>query len=308
MCSPDLSTAVKSGCIEESILRASGNEVDIGDGRAVIEDDDFFRDLCALPDTDTPAPPSRYELRLQDLDYETVQEIDLALREPLPDSVQVTIIAEAERYLGLEAAWTEARGCWHIWGLADKDDMRATCETLGDFARRINKPINLLNRAEELHITSIARRLGRPTDVVEAVYYGGDHDYGVPVHNLWWRAPMPPAGKEPSDGVTGLLAAAVLYQAVCAALADGRSPDDVCAEWAEALHDASEAIVKWRVALCYGEEPEVMDREISDHAWGQVFGRKAARIEPELPARQPGSQVEGDLVTPQLESLLRARQ
>jgi len=115
-------------------------------------------------------------------------------------------------------------------------------------------------------------QLGRPVDEIEAVYYGGDQDYGSPVHNLWWQAPMPPAGKEPPVGISGLFRAAVLYQAACAALAEDFTPDVVCSEWAEELGAAAEAVVAWRVSLCYGEEPVLRGRKISGQGWSLVWG------------------------------------
>jgi hypothetical protein len=231
---------------------------------------DVLRDLQTVQDM--PAPPSKYEVRLRTLDPETIQEIDAALREPLPEPSRRAVMSKAEQYLGIEIAKTETRRCWNLWGFSDQDQMRDVCKSLGDFARRINKPVYLLNKVEELHIAHVASCLGRPVDEIEAVYYGGDQDYGSPVHNLWWHAPMPPAGKEPSVGVAGLLRAAILYQASCAALAEGCDPAIVCSEWAEELHAAAEAVVAWRVSLCNGEEPDLRDWETSGRGWSLVWG------------------------------------
>jgi hypothetical protein len=77
----------------------------------------------------------------------------------------------------------------------------------------------------------------------------------------------------------------VLYQAVCAGLAEGCNPDVVCSNRTEGLRDAAEAIVAWRVSLCYGEELEVTDRETSDRAWMLVCGHKTPGDEAREPER-----------------------
>ena len=129
---PDRPADIRAGSVEETTRRTQETEVDLGEGRdnegADIEDGDFLLDLHGL--LDTPMPPCRYEERLRSLDPETVREIDAELREPLPESLREAIIAEAERRLGLQAAWTEARKCWHLWGFAGQDEMRTACRTL----------------------------------------------------------------------------------------------------------------------------------------------------------------------------------
>jgi sRNA-binding carbon storage regulator CsrA len=171
----------------QSEPRQGGRERTMRDG--IEPDEDFLREL---EDTlDNPVPPSRHETRQLTLDPETVREIDAALREPLPELVQKAVIAAAERYFVAEVAKIQAEQSWPAWGFTGYQDIFTSCQTIGDFARRVNRPVHLLNRVEALHIAHIAERLSRPMDDIESVYYGTDEDYGHRAHNLWWRAPLP---------------------------------------------------------------------------------------------------------------------